>query len=312
MMFYYYFLLFKQKNDMEKKMTGINEQAEVGIIGGSGFYQMKGIENSHYIELDTPFGKPSERILIGKIKGKSFAFISRHGIGHRCNPSEVNYRANLFALKLLGVTKLLSVAAVGSLKEEMKPMDLVIWDQYFDNTFKREKTFFEEGVVAHVSMAEPTCQCLSELAFQRTKKVGLRVHKGGTLFNMEGPQFSCKGESLTYRKLGFSVIGMTQVPECKLARELEMCFVPLAFVTDYDCWHEEEEAVTVDMVIEYLCKNVEHAGQLVQEIIGQLDNTNFTCNCNSTLQNSIITTPDSIPENTYEKLKPIIGKYIKK
>ncbi|UCH95850.1 MAG: S-methyl-5'-thioadenosine phosphorylase [Candidatus Aminicenantes bacterium] len=293
-------------------MTQVSEQAEIGIIGGSGFYRMKGIEDSHYIELDTPFGKPSERILLGKIKGKSFAFISRHGMGHRFNPSEVNYRANLFALKLLGVSKLLSVAAVGSLKEELKPMDLVIWDQYFDNTFKRAKTFFEEGVVAHVSMAEPTCQCLSGLAYEKAKAMDLDVHKGGTLFNMEGPQFSCKGESLLYRQLGLDVIGMTQVPECKLARELEMCYVPLAFVTDYDCWHEEEEAVTVDLVIEYLNKNVEHAGKLVQDIIGDIDKTGFNCTCPSALQYSIITNPDVIPETTYKKLEPIIGKYIKR
>jgi 5'-methylthioadenosine phosphorylase len=289
-----------------------NEQAEIGIIGGSGFYHMKGIEDSHYIEMDTPFGKPTERILLGKIKGKSFAFISRHGIGHRFNPSEVNYRANLFALKLLGVTRLFSVAAVGSLKEAIKPMDLVIWDQYFDNTFKRAKTFFEDGIVAHVSMAEPTCECLSRLAFEKAKAMGLDVHKDGTLFNMEGPQFSCKGESFFYRKLEFSIIGMTQVPECKLARELEMCYVPLSFVTDYDCWHEEEEPVTVDMVIEYLNKNVANAGQLVQDIIGDLDKLEPTCTCTSALKYSIITNPDSIPENTYKKLAPIVGKYIKR
>lgn len=292
-------------------MNGESEHAEIAIIGGSGFYRMKGIEDSHYIELDTPFGKPTERILLGKIKGKPFAFLSRHGIGHRNNPSEVNYRANLFALKTLGVSKLFSVAAVGSLKEEMKPMDLVIWDQYFDNTFKRAKTFFEDGVVAHVSMAEPTCECLSRLAYEKAKAMGLGVHKGGTLFNMEGPQFSCKGESFTYRKLGFDVIGMTQVPECKLARELEMCYLPLSFVTDYDCWHEEEGPVTVEMVIEYLNKNVENAGRLVQDIIDDLDKEDPTCNCSSALQYSIITSPDSIPDATYKKLEPIIGKYIK-
>jgi 5'-methylthioadenosine phosphorylase len=296
---------------MELRMNGESGHAEIGIIGGSGFYRMKGIEDSHYIELDTPFGKPTERILLGKIREKPFAFISRHGIGHRSNPSEVNYRANLFALKMLGVSKLLSVAAVGSLKEEMKPMDLVIWDQYFDNTFKRAKTFFEDGVVAHVSMAEPTCECLSRLAYEKAKAMGLGVHKGGTLFNMEGPQFSCKGESFTYRKLGFDVIGMTQVPECKLARELEMCYLPLSFVTDYDCWHEEEEPVTVDMVIEVLNKNVENAGKLVQDIIGDIDKGDTTCNCSSALQYSIITNPESIPDATYKKLEPIIGKYIK-
>jgi len=296
---------------MELKMNRETEQAEIGIIGGSGFYRMKGIEDSHYIELDTPFGKPTENILLGKISKKPFAFISRHGIGHRRNPSEVNYRANLFALKTLGVNTLISVAAVGSLKEDMKPMDLVIWDQYFDNTFKRDKTFFEDGVVAHVSMAEPTCECLSRLAYEKAQAMGLVVHKGGTLFNMEGPQFSCKGESFTYRKLGFDIIGMTQVPECKLARELEMCYLPLAFVTDYDCWHEEEGPVTVEMVIEYLNKNVENAGKLLQDIIADIDKQAPTCNCTSALQYSIITNPDSITPATYKKLEPIIGKYIK-
>jgi len=293
-------------------MTKLNEHAEIGIIGGSGFYQMMGVEDSHYIEVDTPFGNPSERILLGKIAGMSVAFISRHGIGHRLNPSEVNYRANLFALKLLGVEKLLSVAAVGSLKEKIKPMDLVIWDQYFDNTFKRSKTFFEDGIVAHVSMAEPTCDCLSRLAYEKAQKLNLDVHKGGTLFNMEGPQFSCRGESFVYRKLGLDIIGMTQVPECKLARELEMCFVPMAFVTDYDCWHEEEEAVTVEKVIEYLNKNVENARKLVREIIGDIASTKFTCQCQESLKYSIITDHDTIPPVLYQKLYPIIGKYIER
>lgn len=287
------------------------EYAEIGIIGGSGFYQMNGVEDSHYIEMDTPFGKPSERVLLGKIHGKSFAFISRHGIGHRLNPSEVNYRANLFALKQLGVNKLLSVAAVGSLKQELKPMDLVIWDQYFDNTFSRAKTYFEEGIVAHVSMAEPTCHCLANLAFKKAQSLGLDVHQGGTLFNMEGPQFSCKGESFIYRKLGLDIIGMTQVPECKLARELEMCFVPLAFVTDYDCWHEETEAVTVEMVIAYLNKNVANATQLVQEIIAALDKEKPACSCHESLKYALITNPGTIRAETYKKLEPVIGKYIK-
>ncbi|MGE5343036.1 MAG: S-methyl-5'-thioadenosine phosphorylase [Candidatus Omnitrophota bacterium] len=287
------------------------EHAQIGIIGGSGFYHMKNIEDSHYIDVDTPYGKPSERILIGKIKGKSFAFISRHGIGHRFNPSEVNYRANLFALKLLGVQTLISIAAVGSLSEDVKPMDLVIWDQYYDTTFKREKTFFENGIVAHVPMGDPTCRHLSALALEKAKALGLRVHHGGTLINIEGPQFSCKGESHVYRKLGFSIIGMTQVPECKLARELEMCFLPLAFVTDYDCWHEEAEPVTVDIVIEYLNRNVESAGILLQEIIGDLDRIPTDCACNTALQTSIMTNPQSIPVETYQRLRPVIDKYIK-
>lgn len=290
----------------------LKEQAEIGIIGGSGFYQMKGVEDSRYIEVDTPFGKPSEKILLGQIKGKTCAFISRHGIGHRNNPSEVNYRANLFALKRLGVKTLISVAAVGSLKEEMKPMDLVIWDQYFDNTFKRQKTYFENGLVAHVSMAEPTCLDLAALAYEKAKALKLDVHKGGTLFNMEGPQFSSRGESFAYRQLGFDIIGMTQAPESKLARELEMCFLPLSFVTDYDCWREEEEAVTVEMVIEYLTKNVENAGKLVVDIVDALGKTELTCSCHESLKYSLITNADVIPDETYRKMKLLIGKYIKK
>lgn len=288
------------------------EHVEIGIIGGSGFYQMKGIEDSYTIELDTPFGKPSEKFFLGKIQGKSIAFLSRHGIGHRLNPSEVNYRANLFAMKKLGVQKLISVSAVGSLKEELKPMDLVIWDQFFDNTFKRAKTYFEDGLVVHVSMAEPTCPCLSQLAYEQALKIGLDVHKGGALFNMEGPQFSSKAESNIYRQLGLSIIGMTQVIEAKLARELEMCFVPLSFVTDYDCWREEVEHVSVDMVIHYLNKNTENAGDLIRAIISNIIKVKFDCKCGSSLQNAIITSPEVIPEDTFKRLEPVIGKYIKR
>ncbi|MDQ1353227.1 MAG: S-methyl-5-thioadenosine phosphorylase [Acidobacteriota bacterium] len=288
------------------------EQIEIGIIGGSGFYHMKGIEDSHPLELETPFGKPSEKLLLGKIQGKSIAFLSRHGIGHRFNPSEVNYRANLFALKKLGVQKLFSVSAVGSLKEELKPMDLVIWDQFFDNTFKRAKTYFEDGLVVHVSMAEPTCPCLTQFAYEQAKKVGLNVHKGGALFNMEGPQFSSKAESNIYRKLGLSIIGMTQAIEAKLARELEMCFIPLSFVTDYDCWHEEAEHVSVEMVIQYLNKNTENAANLVQAIVGNIDKVKPDCQCGSALQNAVITHHESIPGTAYKRLEPIIGKYIKR
>jgi len=288
------------------------EHVEIGIIGGSGFYHMKGIEDSHTVELDTPFGKPSEKLLLGKIQGKSIAFLSRHGIGHRFNPSELNYRANLFALKKLGVQKLFSVSAVGSLKEELKPMDLVIWDQFFDNTFKRAKTYFEDGLVVHVSMAEPTCPCLTRFAYEQAKKVGLNVHKGGALFNMEGPQFSSKAESNIYRQLGLSIIGMTQAIEAKLARELEMCFIPLSFVTDYDCWHEEAEHVSVEMVIQYLNKNTENAANLVQAIVGNIDKVKLDCQCGSSLQNAIITDRASVPEAAYKRLEPIIGKYIER
>lgn len=288
------------------------EHVEIGIMGGSGFYHMKGIEESSYLDVDTPFGKPSEKILLGKIQGKSIAFLSRHGIGHRYSPSEVNYRANLYAMKTLGVQKLFSVSAVGSLKEELKPMDLVIWDQFFDNTFKRQKTYFEDGIVAHVSMAEPTCPCLTQFAYEHAKQIdGLDVHKGGALFNMEGPQFSSKAESNIYRQLGLSIIGMTQAIEAKLARELEMCFAPLSFVTDYDCWHEETENVSVDMVIQYLNKNTENAGKLVQKLVGGIDGVDPGCSCGSSLQSALITSPVSIPADTYKKLELLIGKYIK-
>ena len=292
---------------MEQNM----EQVEIGIIGGSGFYHMKGIEEPSYLDVNTPFGKPSEKILLGKIRGKSIAFLSRHGIGHRYSPSEVNYRANLYAMKTLGVHKLFSVSAVGSLKEELKPMDLVIWDQFFDNTFKRQKTYFEDGIVAHVSMAEPTCPYLTQFAYEQAKEIqGLDVHQGGTLFNMEGPQFSSKAESNTYRKLGFSIIGMTQAIEAKLARELEMCFAPLSFVTDYDCWHEEEEHVSVDMVIQYLNKNTENAGKLVQKLVDRIGSVKPGCQCGSSLQAALITNRDSIPAAVHEKLDLLIGKYI--
>jgi 5'-methylthioadenosine phosphorylase len=282
---------------------------EFGVIGGSGFYNMKGIKNSEYVTIETPFGSPSEKILIGEVKGEPIAFLSRHGIGHPYNPSQVNYRANLFAMKRLSVKKLISVTAVGSLKESIKPTDLVIPDQYVDNTFKREKTFFDDGISAHVSMADPTCPFLTRVAYQQSKNIGLRVHKGGTYFNMEGPQFSSKAESNVYRNLGFSVIGMTQAVESKLAKEAEMCFLPLSFVTDYDCWHEEAESVSVELVLDNLRKNAEHAEQLIESVVETLKKGNTNCDCGSSLQNAIITNPELISPGTKKKLNPIIGKY---
>jgi len=282
---------------------------KIGIIGGSGLYNMQ-FDGMEYVEIETPFGKPSEKILTGKIRGKEVAFLSRHGIGHRLNPSEVNYRANLYALKTLGVEQLVSFTAVGSLKEELKPTDLVIPDQYFDNTFKREKTFFEKGIVAHVSMAEPTCPILSEMAYNSAKELGLNVHKGGTYFNMEGPQFSSLSESLSYRQLDFSIIGMTQAIEAKLAKELELCFLPLAFVTDYDCWHEDTANVSVDMVIANLNKNTENAQKLVNILISRINSRNSDCKCSNSLKYSIMTDSNLISKKTYKRLKPIIQKYI--
>ena len=287
------------------------EGAEIGIIGGSGFYEMPGLEDPRYFKLNTPFGPPSEKVLIGRIHGRPVAFLSRHGIGHRFSPSEVNYRANLYAMKLLKVERLISVTAVGSLKEELKPADLVIPDQYVDKTYKREKTYFEGGIVAHVSMAQPTCSHLTGVAETLSRRLGITVHRGGIYCNMEGPQFSTLGESLTHRQLGYSLIGMTQAVEAKLARELEMCFLPLAFVTDYDCWHQEAEPVTVEMVVANLSKNTGNARNLIRELIVNIPADRRACTCGQALAQSIITSPSMIPEKTFKKLEMIIGKYIK-
>lgn len=287
------------------------EQIEIGIIGGSGFYNMKNLKNSRTIKMDTPFGQPSEEIMTGELHGRSVAFISRHGIGHRFNPSEVNYRANVFALKQLGVEKLISVTAVGSLKEKLPPMHLVIPDQYYDNTFKREKTFFEKGIVGHVSMADPTCGHLSQLAAAHAKEFGLDFQLGGTYINMEGPQFSSKAESQVYRTLGFDIIGMTQAVEAKLAREAEMCFLPLAFVTDYDCWHEEEGPVNVETVIEYLNRNVANAVKLIEALCQSIPKERTQCECADALKFALMTDPNAYPAETKKTLEPLIRKYIK-
>ena len=287
------------------------EYAEIGIIGGSGFYDLEGLEEAHTVRLRTPFGAPSEKLMLGRLRNRSVAFLSRHGHGHYLNPSEVNYRANLYAMKILKVEYLFSITAVGSLTEELRPGELVIPDQYVDLTYKREKTFFENGIVAHVPLADPTCRHLGQMAYSLAKESGLPVHLGGTYCNMEGPQFSSRAESLAYRQLGFSLIGMTQAVEAKLARELEMCFLPLALVTDYDCWHQSEESVTVEMVIANLNRGVANMKKLLPLIIRELPEKRDSCPCASALANSIITAPQMIPAKTYKKLELIIGKYIK-
>jgi 5'-methylthioadenosine phosphorylase len=287
------------------------EYAEIGIIGGSGFYDLEGMEGVHAVKLKTPFGAPTERLMLGRLRNHSVAFLSRHGHGHFLNPSEVNYRANLYAMKMLKVEYLFSITAVGSLKEELQPGELVIPDQYFDMTFKREKTFFENGIVAHVPMADPTCRSLAEKAYNLARESGLAAHLGGTYCNMEGPQFSSRAESMAYRQLGFSLIGMTQAVEAKLARELEMCFLPLALVTDYDCWHQCEESVSVEMVVANLNKAVAGVKKLLPLIIAALPERREACACASALATSIITAPAMIPEKAYKRLELIVGKYIK-
>lgn len=288
------------------------QQVKIGILGGSGFYNMDCIKNSRLTKMTTPFGEPSENVLVGEIGDTPVAFISRHGRGHRYNPSEVNYRANLFAMKMLKVEQVISVSAVGSLKEELKPTDLVIPDQYVDATFKRDKTFFEKGIAAHVPMDEPTCSRLARLAETAAKRLNLTVHTGGIYYNMEGPQFSTRAESHTYRKLGYDIIGMTQAVEAKLARELEICFLPLAFVTDYDCWHHEVEAVSVEIIIKNFAKNSQNAARLVEALVHEMTSDDLECPCSNSLKNNIITDAEVIPEATYQKLEPVIGKYLKK
>lgn len=285
------------------------EYAEIGIIGGSGFYDLEGLEEAHAVRLRTPFGPPSEKLMLGKLRGRSLAFLSRHGHGHRLTPSEVNYRANLYAMKLLKVERLISITAVGSLKEELRPGELVIPDQYVDQTYRREKTFFGEGVVAHVPLAEPTCPVLAPLAQRLAGAAGIAAHRGGTYCNMEGPQFSSRAESEANRRMGHALIGMTQAVEAKLARELEMCFLPLAFVTDYDCWHQSEESVTVEMVVANLKKGVGQIKKLLPALVEALPRERG-CACASALAASIITAPALIPEKTYKKLEIILGKYI--
>ena len=284
--------------------------ADIGVIGGSGFYNLNTLENGRYIKIQTPYGPPSEKFFIGRVGNRSVAFLSRHGIGHRFSPSEVNYRANLYAMKLLNVKELISINAVGSLKEEIVPTSLVIPDQFIDKTYRRESTFFCDGIVAHVSMAEPTCNRLSCIALEAARVVGLDTHSGGIYLNIEGPQFSSRAESELYRAFHCSVIGMTQAVEAKLARELEMCFVSLSFVTDYDCWHRDSDSVSVELIVDNLEKNAENANRLISLIVEMIESDESGCTCHSALQNAFITDPDQISNKNKEKLAPVIGKYI--
>ena len=282
----------------------------IGIIGGSGLYNLDLIQNREFVQIETPYGKPSDKIITGNIGEAGVAFLSRHGTGHRLNPSEVNYRANLYALKILGVNKLISSTAVGSLKEDIKPTHLLIPDQYIDNTFKREKTYFEKGMVAHVSMANPVCPFYTKTAYETAKRIGIKTHHGGTYFNMEGPQFSSKAESESYRRANYSVIGMTQALESKLAKELEICFIPLAFITDYDCWHPETEHVTAEMVVENLSRNISNGLKLIEELIEAINSTESDCSCHNSLNGAILTDMTRLQPDTLDRLRPIIEKYL--
>ena len=284
-------------------------QAEIGIIGGSGLYDMADLTNRQETVIDTPFGAPSGPYVLGTLRGRSVAFLARHGAGHRISPSELNFRANIYGMKTLGVGSILSASAVGSLKEELKPLDIVVPDQFIDRTRGRISTFFGRGLVAHVAFAHPICARLAGVAAEAGDRVGATVHRGGTYVCMEGPQFSTLAESRLYRSWGADVIGMTNLQEAKLAREAEICYTTIALVTDYDCWHPAHAAVTVDMVIATLLQNAKTAQQLIAEAVERVPAAR-TCACARALESAIITRPDAIPEATRRELAPIIGKYI--
>ena len=285
-------------------------EVKVGIIGGSGFYQMDGLNELRKIEVETPFGLPSHAVVVGKIDGQSVAFLPRHGVGHPLLPSEINVRANIYALKSLGVEWLIGVSAVGSLREEIEPRHFVIPDQLYDHTKNRTSTFFGDGIVAHVGFADPFCPILGQCIYQSAKRVGATIHSGGTYICMEGPAFSTLAESNLYRKFGFDVIGMTAAPEAKLAREAEMSYAVLACSTDYDCWHEDHETVTTEMIIENLLANVETAKQIVRSAIQNLPLDRSPSPAYKALEKSIATNPNVIPEETKQKLELLISKYL--
>jgi 5'-methylthioadenosine phosphorylase len=281
----------------------------IGIIGGSGLYDMAELTDREERTVDTPFGVPSAPYVIGTLRGKRVAFLARHGAGHRFMPTELNFRANIYGLKMLGVEYILSASAVGSLKEEYKPMDLVIPDQFIDRTRGRVSTFFGDGIVAHVGFAHPFCKPLSVIAHASAQGAGATVHKGGTYVCMEGPQFSTLAESKLYRSWGADIIGMTNLQEAKLAREAEICYTTIALVTDYDCWHPDHDSVTVEMIIAHLTQNARTAQQIIAGAVDRLP-FNRTCECASALKYALITRPDVIPEETARELAPIVGKYL--
>jgi 5'-methylthioadenosine phosphorylase len=285
-------------------------KAEIGIIGGSGLYAMPGLTKITEVKLKTPFGAPSDAYVLGTLEGRKVAFLARHARGHRILPSELNFRANIYGFKQLGVERIVSVSAVGSLKEEHKPLDFVIPDQFFDRTRHRVDTFFGNGIVAHIAFADPVCAELSGVVHAACKKAGVTGKRGGTYLCMEGPQFSTKAESNVYRSWGMDVIGMTNLQEAKLAREAEICYVTVAMVTDYDCWHPHHDSVTVDQIVAVLMKNAENACNVVRESVAAMPQGRG-CKCGSALAHAILTDPKKIPAATRQKLKLILDKYMK-
>ena len=284
-------------------------QAEIGIIGGSGLYSMPGFTDVRELRQQTPFGDPSDVFVLGRLEGRNVAFLARHGRGHCILPSELNFRANIYGFKQLGVERIISISAVGSLKEEHKPMEFVIPDQFVDRTRHRVDTFFGEGVVAHIGFADPICPELARTVEAACGKSAVTAKRGGTYLCMEGPQFSTRAESNLYRSWGMDVIGMTNLQEAKLAREAEICYVTVAMVTDYDCWHPQHDFVTVDQIVAVLLKNAENACKVVRETVAAMP-AERACSCGSALAHAIITERGKIPEATRARLKLILGKYL--
>ena len=286
---------------------------KIGIIGGSGFYDMEGLTNIKKVKVETPFGKPSDDYVTGVLEGKEVVFLARHGKGHSISPSELNYCANIYGMKKLGVERIISVSACGSLRKELKPLDIVIPDQFVDRTSQaRRTTFFGDGIVAHIQFSEPVCGHLSKLLYESGKEVGATMHAAGTYINMEGPQFSTKAESELYRMWGMDIIGMTNLGEARCAREAEICFATLACITDYDCWYLDEatETVSLEMIINNLCKNIDVSKKILKAVIKRIGSER-KCACGSALKDAIITNPAMIPAKTKKDLELIIGKYIK-
>ncbi len=285
-------------------------QAEIGIIGGSGLYEMAGLARVREVRVATPFGKPSDAFRLGTLSGRRVAFLARHGRGHVISPSELNFRANIYALKKLGVERILSVSAVGSLREDYRPMDMALPAQFFDRTRGRISTFFDRGIVAHIGFSDPMCPAVVDALAKASDDAGVSVHRGGTYVCMEGPAFSTKAESNAYRAWGMDIIGMTNLQEAKLAREAEICYATLAMVTDYDCWHPEHEAVTVSQVIEYLNRNVANAQTILRASLAYLPKER-TCKCGSALAHAILTDLRKISPQAKKRLNLLIGKYLK-
>lgn len=282
----------------------------IGIIGGSGLYEMEGLKNVKEVKVKTPFGNPSDAYIVGKLGDVKMVFLPRHSRGHKLLPTELNYRANIFGMKKLGAEWIISVSAVGSMREDIKPGHIVIPDQFFDRTKGRPNTFFGKGIVGHVEFADPVCHDLSNILFNAGKEAGITVHKGGTYICIEGPQFSTRAESKIYRKWGVDIIGMTNIPEAKLAREAEICYATLALSTDYDCWHETEESVTVEMILETIKNNVANAKAIIKTAVQKISSSR-KCKCASAMKYAIVTDKKTIPSKTKKDLQLLIGKYLK-